>query len=116
MKVGYQDAGSWTILKDSVEGEHRKAAWLWAQFCVSKTVDLKKFMEGMDIVLPNAMAHPYKIPMYQFAHIQAKAKERVSNLRDEVQNAYEIRAAQLQAELEALSSSPEKEEPASKSE
>jgi glycerol transport system substrate-binding protein len=46
MKVGYQDAGSWTILKDSVEGDHRKAAWLWAQFCVSKTVDLKKFMVG----------------------------------------------------------------------
>jgi len=46
MKVGYQDAGSWTILKDSVEGDHRKAAWLWAQFCVSKTVDLKKFMMG----------------------------------------------------------------------
>ena len=33
-------------------------------------------MESMDIVLPNAMAQPYKIPMYQFAHIQAKAKER----------------------------------------
>jgi len=46
MKVGYQDAGSWTILKDSVEGDHRKAAWLWAQFCVSKSVCLKKFMVG----------------------------------------------------------------------
>lgn len=33
-------------------------------------------MESMDIVLPNAMARPFKIPMYQFAHIQAKAKER----------------------------------------
>jgi len=46
MKVGYQDAGCWTILKDSVTGDHRKAAWLWAQFCVSKTVCLKKFMVG----------------------------------------------------------------------
>lgn len=46
MKVGYQDAGSWTILKDSVTGNDRHAAWLWAQFCVSKTVCLKKFMEG----------------------------------------------------------------------
>ncbi len=46
MKVGYQDAGSWTILKDSVKGKQRHAAWLWAQFCVSKTVCLKKFMEG----------------------------------------------------------------------
>ena len=42
----------------------------------SFTVYLKKFMESMDIVLPNMMAQPYKIPMYQFAHIQAKAKER----------------------------------------
>jgi type I restriction enzyme R subunit len=42
----------------------------------SFSVYLKKFMESMDIVLPNAMAKPYKIPMYQFAHIQAKAKER----------------------------------------
>ena len=42
----------------------------------SFNVYLKKFMESMDIVLPNAMAQPYKIPMYQFAHIQAKAKER----------------------------------------
>lgn len=47
MKIGYQDAGSWTILKDSVKGDDRKAAWLWAQFCVSKTVSLKKFLVGM---------------------------------------------------------------------
>ena len=42
----------------------------------SFNVYLKKFMESMDIVLPNALAQPYKIPMYQFAHIQAKTKER----------------------------------------
>lgn len=46
MKVGYQDAGSWTILKDSVIGDDRAMAWLWAQFCISKTVDLKKFLVG----------------------------------------------------------------------
>ena len=46
MKVGYQDAGSWTILKNSVKGKDREAAWLWAQFCVSKSVCLKKFMVG----------------------------------------------------------------------
>lgn len=45
MKVGYQDAGSWTIPK-SVKGQKRAAAWLWAQFCVSKSVTLKKFMVG----------------------------------------------------------------------
>jgi len=42
----------------------------------SFNVYLKKFMGSMDIVLPNRMADPFKIPMYQFAHIQAKAKER----------------------------------------
>jgi type I restriction enzyme R subunit len=42
----------------------------------SFNVYLKKFMGSMDIVLPNRMADPFKIPMYQFAHIQAKARER----------------------------------------
>jgi len=42
--------------------------------------------------------------------LQARARERVSTLRDEVQEAYEVRAAQLQAELDALSSSPEGDE------
>jgi len=46
MKVGYQDAGSWTIPQHSVTGEDRAMAWLWAQFCVSKTADLKRFMVG----------------------------------------------------------------------
>lgn len=45
MKVGYQDAGSWTIPKN-VKGQRRAMAWLWAQFCVSKTVSLTKFLEG----------------------------------------------------------------------
>ncbi len=45
MKVGYQDAGSWTIPK-SVKGPKRAAAWLWAQFCVSQSVTLKKFLVG----------------------------------------------------------------------
>jgi glycerol transport system substrate-binding protein len=45
MKLGYQDAGCWTI-PANVTGRQRAAAWLWAQFCVSKTVDLKKFVIG----------------------------------------------------------------------
>lgn len=45
MKAGYQDAGSWTIPK-SVKGSKRNAAWLWAQFCVSKTVSVDKFIIG----------------------------------------------------------------------
>lgn len=45
MKVGYQDAGSWTIPKDT-RGGKRAAAWLWAQFCVSKSAALAKFKAG----------------------------------------------------------------------
>ena len=46
MKVGYQDCGAWTIPGWSVKGKYRAAAWLWAQFCTSKTVALKKFLVG----------------------------------------------------------------------
>lgn len=42
----------------------------------SFNVYLKKFMQSMDIILPNRLADPFKIPMYQFAHIQARAKQR----------------------------------------
>ncbi|CAN0476783.1 unnamed protein product, partial [Scytosiphon promiscuus] len=35
-KVGYQDVGSWTILK-STPTDRAKAAWLYAQFVTSKT-------------------------------------------------------------------------------
>lgn len=45
MKAGYQDAGSWTIPKNT-KGSKRSAAWLWAQFCVSKTVSVDKFLIG----------------------------------------------------------------------
>ena len=46
MKLGYQDAGSWTFLS-STPLERRKAAWLYAQFVVSKTVSLKKTLVGL---------------------------------------------------------------------
>ncbi|MEZ5557520.1 MAG: ABC transporter substrate-binding protein [Pseudomonadales bacterium] len=46
MKLGYQDAGSWTLLH-STPLERRKAAWLYAQFVVSKTVSLKKTLVGL---------------------------------------------------------------------
>ncbi|HLA44510.1 MAG TPA: ABC transporter substrate-binding protein, partial [Aggregatilineales bacterium] len=45
MKVGYQDAGSWTI-PISVRGARRAMAWLWAQFSVSRTVAVDKFLAG----------------------------------------------------------------------
>ncbi len=45
MKVGYQDAGSWTI-PTNVTGQRRAMAWVWAQFAVSKTVSVDKFIAG----------------------------------------------------------------------
>lgn len=45
MKVGYQDAGSWTIPKNVI-GPNRAMAWIWAQFAVSKTVSVNKFIAG----------------------------------------------------------------------
>jgi glycerol transport system substrate-binding protein len=59
MKVGYQDAGSWTIMKKSVQGDRRAAAWLWAQFCVSKTVSLKKFLVGRTPVRKSTVNSDY---------------------------------------------------------
>ncbi|MEL6480222.1 MAG: ABC transporter substrate-binding protein [Pseudomonadota bacterium] len=49
MKVGYQDAGSWTLMK-STPVDRAKAAWLYAQFVVSKTVDLKKSHTGLTFI------------------------------------------------------------------
>ena len=48
-KLGYQDAGSWTIMK-STPVDRAKAAWLYAQFLVSKTVDLKKSHTGLTFI------------------------------------------------------------------
>ena len=42
----------------------------------SFNVYLKKFLQSMDIILPNRLADPFKVPMYQLSHIQAKARER----------------------------------------
>jgi glycerol transport system substrate-binding protein len=49
MKLGYQDAGSATLL-NSTPVERRKAAWLYLQFIVSKTVSLKKSHVGLTFV------------------------------------------------------------------
>jgi len=58
MKVGYQDAGSWTIPK-SVRDSYRAAAWLWAQFASSKSVSLKKFLVGGTPVRKSTINHPH---------------------------------------------------------
>lgn len=46
MKLGYQDTGAWTFL-NSTPQKQRLAAWLYAQFTVSKTVSLKKTLVGL---------------------------------------------------------------------
>ena len=46
MKLGYQDVGSWTFMKSTPE-KRRLAAWLYAQFTVSKTVSLEKTIAGL---------------------------------------------------------------------
>ncbi len=46
MKLGYQDTGSWTLMK-STPLPRRRAAWLYAQFVTSKTVSLKKLIVGL---------------------------------------------------------------------
>ncbi len=55
-KLGYQDAGSWTLFK-STPVDRRKAAWLYAQFVVSKTVDVKKSHVGLTFIRDSTINH-----------------------------------------------------------
>ena len=55
-KIGYQDVGSWTILK-STPTDRAKAAWLYAQFVVSKTVDVKKTHVGLTVIRDSTIRH-----------------------------------------------------------
>jgi glycerol transport system substrate-binding protein len=49
MKLGYQDTGSWTLMT-STPTDRAKAAWLYAQFVTSKTVDVKKSHVGLTFI------------------------------------------------------------------
>ena len=55
-KLGYQDAGSWTLMK-STPVDRAKAAWLYAQFVVSKTVSLKKSHVGLTFIRESDVNH-----------------------------------------------------------
>ncbi|MEW9547403.1 ABC transporter substrate-binding protein [Nonomuraea sp. NPDC050783] len=57
-KLGYQDAGSWTLLK-STPKERRAAAWLYAQFVTSKTVSLKKSITGLTFIRDSDIRSAY---------------------------------------------------------
>ncbi len=56
MKVGYQDVGSWTLMKSTPE-DRAKAAWLYAQFVTSKTVDVKKSHVGLTFIRESSIQH-----------------------------------------------------------
>src|SRR5262245_55362740 len=56
MKLGYQDAGSWTRLK-STPLHRLRAAWLYAQFTVSKAVALRQSHVGLTFVRESTVRH-----------------------------------------------------------
>ena len=57
-KLGYQDVGSWTFMKHADE-KKRAAAWLYAQFVTSKTVDVAKSIAGTTFIRQSTLDHPY---------------------------------------------------------
>ncbi len=57
-KLGYQDAGSWTLLKNTPK-ERRAAAWLYAQFVTSKSVSLKKSITGLTFIRDSDIRSDY---------------------------------------------------------
>ncbi len=56
MKVGYQDAGSWTLM-ESTPVDRAQAAWLYAQFVTSKTVDVQKSHVGLTFIRESTIQH-----------------------------------------------------------
>ena len=56
MKAGYRDEGSWTLLKN-VPVKRTQAAWLYAQFVTSKTVDVKKSHVGWTFIRKSTVMH-----------------------------------------------------------
>jgi glycerol transport system substrate-binding protein len=56
MKLGYQDAGSVTLM-ESTPVDRAKAAWLYGQFIASKTVDVKKSHVGLTFVRESTIQH-----------------------------------------------------------
>lgn len=55
-KVGYQDAGSWTLMQ-STPVDRAQAAWLYAQFVTSQTVDVKKSHVGLTFIRESTVQH-----------------------------------------------------------
>lgn len=49
MQRGYQDVGAWTLMAQHPL-ERKRMAWLYAQFCVCRTVSLKKSLVGLTFI------------------------------------------------------------------
>src|ERR1700754_966916 len=58
MQNGYQDVGSWTFLK-AADPNREAAAWLYAQFVTSKTVSLKKSIQGLTFIRDSDIKSDY---------------------------------------------------------
>ncbi len=57
MKLGYQDQGCWTFLKHAPI-QNIKAGFLYAQFCCSKTISLKKSLTTYHFIREADIWHP----------------------------------------------------------
>jgi len=55
-KIGYQDAGSWTLMQ-STPVDRAQAAWLYAQFVTSMTVDVEKSHQGLTFIRESTIQH-----------------------------------------------------------
>ncbi|MDC1399159.1 ABC transporter substrate-binding protein [Yoonia sp.] len=55
-KIGYQDAGSWTLM-ESTPVDRAQAAWLYAQFVTSLTVDVRKSHVGLTFIRESTVQH-----------------------------------------------------------
>ncbi|WP_375753743.1 ABC transporter substrate-binding protein [Vibrio sp. HN007] len=58
MKSGYQDISGWTIL-NSTPDNRAAAAWLYAQFVVSKSVSMQKFLAGVTPIRQSDLQSAY---------------------------------------------------------
>src|SRR5262249_61459056 len=56
MKLGYRDAEARTVFKSTPDAR-RNAAWLYAQYTVSKAVSLKKSHVGLTIIRDSDINH-----------------------------------------------------------
>lgn len=72
-------------------------------------VYLKKFLMSMDIVLPHASAHPYRVPARRFGYIMAVAKERFKDTSLNLGDAGEKVKALINAHLISLGINPKVE-------